>query len=513
MQVIPAIDVLDGKVVRLKQGDFNAVTTFTDDPLTYAKKFEEEAANRLHLVDLSGSKDGKLNLLELIKKLSDETSLRIQVGGGVRSVADAELLIDAGADSVILGTVLFSNLQEAKKIVQKISTKRCIATLDVRNNEVQIAGWEQGSGTSLFEACTLVQNLGIQTVLITAIECDGMEQGPNVGLYKEVSARFPDLQIIASGGVRNKEDIDAVEEAGCSACVVGRALLSGEIEYEALMPSLDCARDDTKEEARDDTKNQDDVSSSDLCVRIIPCLDIKDGRTVKGTSFQDLRDAGDPVELTKKYCNEGADELVFLDITATYEGRDTVYDLVSRIANVVNIPFTIGGGVRTVDDAKKLLSAGADKVAVNSAAVKNPALLSDIASVLGSANVVCAIDAKRKGNSWTVLSRGGRDDAGIDAIDWAKKAVKRGAGELLVTSFDRDGTGEGFDIDLLKAIKQEVTVPIIASGGAGDLRSFLDAVSIGKADAVLAASVFHFETLSIAQVKQFLFNSSYPVRL
>ena len=236
------------------------------------------------------------------------------------------------------------------------------------------------------------------------------------------------------------------------------------------------------------------------------------GRVVKGTNFEGLRDAGDPVELARRYCDEGADELVFLDITATSDRRQTAAELASRVADAVNIPFTIGGGVRGVGDARTLLDAGADKVAVNSAAVADPPLLEAMARELGAANVVCAIDARRKAGGWTVLVRGGRDDAGIDALAWAEEAVRRGAGELLVTSHDRDGTRAGFDTALLAEIKRRVSVPVIASGGGGSLESFVAAVRDGKADAVLAASVFHFGTFSIRDVKNALHNAAFAVR-
>ncbi|MDD5751807.1 MAG: HisA/HisF-related TIM barrel protein, partial [Candidatus Peribacteraceae bacterium] len=231
------------------------------------------------------------------------------------------------------------------------------------------------------------------------------------------------------------------------------------------------------------------------------------------TNFGDLRDAGDPAALARRYSDEGADELVFLDITATSEDRKTVIDLVSKVADAVNIPFTIGGGVRGVADVRALLAAGADKVAVNSAAVRNPQLLADIADEIGRANIVCAIDARRKDGSWRVLVRGGREDTGIDAVCWAQEAVGRGAGELLVTSFDQDGTGGGFDTDLLSRIKEKVSVPVVASGGGGSLDTFVDAVRIGRADAVLAASIFHFGTFSICEVKKALSKASFPVRL
>ncbi|MEI8229968.1 MAG: imidazole glycerol phosphate synthase subunit HisF [Candidatus Peregrinibacteria bacterium] len=274
--------------------------------------------------------------------------------------------------------------------------------------------------------------------------------------------------------------------------------------------------------------NKDIVrNSNSLAIRIIPCLDIANGRVVKGMSFTNLRDSGDPVELAKRYCEEGADELVFLDITATNENRRTVIDLASRVANAVNIPFTIGGGIRSVEDAKALLAAGADKVAINSAAVRNPQLLKEIAQAIGSANTICAIDGKRqslchserrrtatkrRAQTWTVLVRGGRDDTGIDVVEWSRQVVELGAGELLVTSFDNDGQGQGFDTELLAAIKANVSVPVIASGGARSLQTFVDAVKIGKADAVLAATVFHFGKLTIKEVKTALSQSSFPIR-
>jgi cyclase len=250
-----------------------------------------------------------------------------------------------------------------------------------------------------------------------------------------------------------------------------------------------------------------------LAVRVIPCLDVTEGRVVKGTNFQNLRDAGDPVELAKRYCDEGADELVFLDITATSDGRRSAAELASRVADAVNVPFTIGGGVRSVADARRLLEAGADKVTVNSAAVADPSLLEDMARQLGTANTVCAIDARRRGDGWMVLVRGGRDETGIDAVAWAAEAVRRGAGELLVTSHDRDGTAAGFDTALLARIKLSAPAPLIASGGGGSLASFVAAVREGKADAVLAASVFHFGVFSIGAVKTALHNASLPVRL
>ena len=246
--------------------------------------------------------------------------------------------------------------------------------------------------------------------------------------------------------------------------------------------------------------------------RIIPCLDVKNGRVVKGVSFVDLRDAGDPVECAAAYDQQGADELVLLDITATHEGRSTMIDIVSKVANTVFIPFTVGGGIKSVDDFKELLRAGADKISVNSAAVRNPDLINEAAYKFGSQCVVVAIDAKKNENSWEVYLNGGRIPTGIDAVEWAKEAERRGAGEILLTSMDKDGQKSGYDIELTRAVSESVGIPVIASGGAGKAEHFLDAFTQGKADAVLAASLFHFNELPIPELKEYLAKNNISVR-
>ena len=248
--------------------------------------------------------------------------------------------------------------------------------------------------------------------------------------------------------------------------------------------------------------------------RIIPCLDVKNGRVGKGVSFVDLRDAGDPVECAAAYDRAGADELVLLDITATHEGRGTMMDIVERVAKTVFIPFTVGGGIRTTDDFKELLRAGADKISVNSAAVRNPDLINDAAEKFGSQCVVCAIDAKRRENSgWEVYLNGGRIPTGIDAVEWAKEAYKRGAGEILLTSMDCDGQKNGYDIELTHAVSTAVGIPVIASGGAGKKEHFYNAFTKGAADAVLAASLFHFNELPIPELKKYLRENGVSVRM
>ena len=249
--------------------------------------------------------------------------------------------------------------------------------------------------------------------------------------------------------------------------------------------------------------------------RIIPCLDVNKGRVVKGTNFVNLRDAGDPVEVGREYDKAGADELVFLDITASSDARAIKADMVRRVAETVFIPFTVGGGIRTVEDFKMILREGADKVAVNSAAIMNPQLISEAADKFGSQCVVVAIDAKRRadGKGWNIFKNGGRVDMGIDAIEWAMKADQLGAGEILLTSMDCDGTKAGYDIELTRMVAETVSIPVIASGGAGKPEHFYDALEEGKADAVLAASLFHYKELEIRDLKKYLRDKGISVRL
>lgn len=249
--------------------------------------------------------------------------------------------------------------------------------------------------------------------------------------------------------------------------------------------------------------------------RIIPCLDVKGGRVVKGVNFVDLIDAGDPVEIGKAYDKAGADELVFLDITATSDARETVVDMVRKVAENVFIPFTVGGGIRTVDDFKALLREGADKISINSSAINTPNLITEAAEKFGSQCVVVAIDARRRedGGGWNIYKNGGRVDVGIDAVEWAAKACRMGAGEILLTSMDCDGTKNGYDIELTRAVSEAVSVPVIASGGAGKEEHFYDVLTKGKADAALAASLFHYKELEIQELKKYLRNRNIPVRL
>ena len=250
-----------------------------------------------------------------------------------------------------------------------------------------------------------------------------------------------------------------------------------------------------------------------LAKRIVPCLDIKDGKTVKGINFVNFRDAGDPVELGAQYSREGADELVYLDITASHEGRKTFTELVKKVAANISIPFTVGGGINELKDVDRLLSAGADKVSLNTAAIVNPDLVSQASAKFGNQCIVVAIDAKRDGqNKWRVYTHGGRNATELDAVEWAKEVARRGAGEILLTSMDCDGTKNGYDISLTKAVSDAVPIPVIASGGAGNLKHLVDVVKYGGANAVLAASIFHFGTYTIEQAKDALIAEGIPAR-
>lgn len=247
--------------------------------------------------------------------------------------------------------------------------------------------------------------------------------------------------------------------------------------------------------------------------RIIPCLDVQDGRVVKGVNFVGLRDAGDPVEVAKRYNEEGADEITFLDIGASHEGRDTIVDVVKKVAEQVFIPLTVGGGIRKLEDIYALLNVGCDKVSVNSAAIKRPELINEGAKRFGSQCIVTAIDVKRTDGNWNVYLNGGRVDTGIDAVAWAKEVVERGAGEILLTSMDADGTKAGFDLDITSQISRAVNVPVIASGGAGTMEHIKEAFTKGGADAALAASIFHFKEIDIMDLKRYLNSQRIPVRL
>jgi len=483
MEVIPSLDLLDGAVVRLTRGDFSTATVY-GDPESVLDSLNVPDDSRLHVVDLEASRSGKPLETSVVKRLAAR-DLRVQVGGGIRNVGDARRWLDCGAQKVVIGTVAADSPDVLQAIVDDAGAERVVAAVDVLDGEVRVAGWSRASRASLSEVLTSIASLGIEEVLITDISRDGVLRGPSFGMYRSLTGS----NLIASGGVSTVSDVVSLARMpNVTACVIGKALLEGRIDLadaraRAAMPNA-------------------------IPERIIPCLDVRDGRVVKGVNFENIRDAGDPVECARRYEAEGADELVILDISATDANREIAIDTVRRVAESIFIPLTVGGGVRSVEDFRALLRAGADRVAINTAAIRDPSLIARCANEFGVQAVVLSCDARGR----EVMVRSGKESTAIDAVEWCRRAEPLGAGEILLTSVDRDGTNSGFDIELLRAVSSAVKIGVIASGGAGKLEHFRDAIESGGARAVLAASLFHDRVLTVGDVKQYLEREGIPTR-
>jgi len=486
MDVIPSIDLLQGNAVRLQHGDFTLVTTY-GDPEAVLDGLDVPRGSRLHVVDLEGSRSGKPSEVGVVRRLA-KRDLHVQAGGGIRSVADARTWIDAGAEKVVVGTVAADAPEALRAIVDDLGAERVIAAVDVRDGVVRVAGWVRDARASLAEVLARVESLGIREALVTDIRRDGALRGPSFDLYRSLRTK---LRIIASGGVSTLSDVVSLARLGVD-CVIGKALLERRIDLREAR-------------ARVATPNA-------IPERIVPCLDVRDGRVVKGVSFTNIRDAGDPVECAMRYEAEGADELVILDISATDAGKRTALDTVRRVAEALFIPLTVGGGVRSIDDFRALLRAGADRVGINTAAMRDPSLLARCAAEFGAQAVVLSCDAKRVNGRFEAIVRSGKEASGVDAVEWCKRAEELGAGEILLTSVDRDGTNLGYDVELLRAVSSVLRIGVIASGGAGQLKDFREAIEAGGARAVLAASLFHDRKLSIGEVKDYLEGEGIPVR-
>lgn len=481
MEVIPAIDVIGGKCVRLKWGNFSSVKVYEKDPLKMARIFEKTGLKRLHLIDLEGAKEEKIKNWKTIEKIAKSTNLKIEFGGGVREERDIKKLLNLGINKVILGSLVLKEPSKFKKILKKFGDKIIVA-VDILGKRICYRGWQERSKTNLGLFLKNLIDLGIKTIIYTDIKRDGTLRGPNFSLYRELVSKFPKLEIIASGGIRDKEDLKRLSKIGLAGAIIGKAIYEKKIslyELKSMVPK-----------------------------KIIPCLDCKmwqgKWKVVKGIKFEDLRLAGDPVKLAKKYSDEGADELAMLDISASQEKRKPFFGLVKKVSKVIKIPLIVGGGISTISDIKKLLKAGASKVSLNTAIVKNPEFLNQAVKKFGSEKIVAAIDAKKRGKSWKVCILGGTKVTNLDAIKWAKEVKKRGAGELLPTSKDRDGTKEGYDLELLGKLKEATNLSVIASGGVGKKEHFLEALTKGRVDAVLAAGIFHFGEIKIPDLKKYL---------
>jgi cyclase len=486
MDVIPSIDLLQGSAVRLQHGDFTLITKY-GDPEAVLDALDVPRGSRLHVVDLEGSRSGKPAEVEVVRRLA-KRDLRVQVGGGIRSVADARTWIDAGAEKVVVGTVAADAPEVLRAIVDNLGAERVIAAVDVRDGVVRVAGWERDARASLVEVLARVESLGIGEALVTDIRKDGALRGPSFDLYRSLKTK---LRIIASGGVSTLSDVVSLARIGVD-CVIGKALLERRIDLREARARV--------------------AVPNAIPERIVPCLDVRDGRVVKGVSFTNIRDAGDPVECAMRYEAEGADELVILDISATDAGKRTALDTVHRVAEALFIPLTVGGGVRSIEDFRALLRAGADRVGINTAAIRDPSLLARCAAEFGVQAVVLSCDAKRVDGRYEAIVRSGKEASGVDAIEWCRHAEELGAGEILLTSVDRDGTNLGYDVELLRAVSSVLKIGVIASGGAGQLRDFREAIESGGARAVLAASLLHDRRLSIGEVKDYLEREGIPVR-
>ena len=486
MDLIPSIDVLQGNAVRLTGGQFTLVTKY-GAPEEVLDSLKLERGSRLHVVDLEASRSGKPVETEIVRRLA-KRDLRLQVGGGIRSLRDARAWLDCGAERIVVGTAAAESPDLLRRLVDAFGADRVIPAVDIHDGVVRIEGWQRNASESMPAILRRLESLGMREILVTDISRDGALRGPSFALYRQLRAMTP-LRIIASGGVSSVSDIVSLSRLGnVSGCVIGKALLDRRLSL-------------SEANARVSTPNA-------IPERIIPCLDVRDGRVVKGTQFENLRDSGDPVECAVRYENEGADELVILDVSATDEGRRTALEMVRRVAESIFIPLTVGGGVRSVDDFRALLRAGADRVGINTAAIANPQLIAQCAREFGVQAVVLSCDVKGK----EAIVRSGKEATGLDAVAWCKRAEELGAGEILLTSVDRDGTNAGFDLELLRAVTSSVKIGVIASGGAGRLEDFRDAIETGGARAVLAASLFHERRLSIGEVKEFLSQEGIPVR-
>lgn len=498
MRIFPAIDLKEGKAVRLLQGRMEDATIYGDNPLEIALGFKEQGAEYLHVVDLDGAFAGEPVNDEIIRQLIRSSGLKVQVGGGIRTLERIEELLTYGVERVILGTVAVREPQLVEEAVRKFG-EAIVVGIDAKDGLVAVQGWAEKTEVQALELALQMKEMGVRHLVFTDIARDGMLQGANIESTAQL-ARDSGLNVVASGGIAGLEDLVQLQKLAKQGvpiwgAIIGKALYTDAFTLSQALAVAERGSKETKE-----------------VKRIIPCLDVHEGRVVKGTNFVNLRDAGDPVELAALYDREGADELILLDISASSEGRETMVDVVNRVAKEISIPLIIGGGLRTIEDIQRVLEAGADKVSLNTSAVQNPQLIKESAEKFGRERIIVAIDARQKNpGSWEVYISGGKKATGKDVIEWAQEVEALGAGEILLTSMDRDGTKNGYDLELTRAVSRSVSIPVIASGGVGNLAHLADGLKLGEAGAVLAASIFHYGEYSIAEAKDYLEKQGIPV--
>lgn len=491
MIIIPAIDILGSKCVRLMQGNYEKVTVYDSSPLEVAQQFVQQGAKRLHMVDLDGARQRWPVNKEIILSIAKQVSVPIQVGGGIRSVEETRKYLNSGVDRIILGTTVIEDQANVRERVKAFGSSRFTVSLDWLGGNLAVRGWRKTSDISLASILDFLREIGIRQVIVTDTTKDGTLKGPNFSLARDLLARG--FEVTVAGGVTSLQDVQKLQQLGISGAIVGRALHEGKLDLQEALRIV--------------------TGGNGLARRIIPCLDIKGGRLVKGTHFKNLRDIGDPVEFGERYSQLGADELVFLDIGDTEEDREKFYELLRRVAERINIPFSVGGNVHSLEEIRNLLDAGADKVSIGSSAIRDPDLVRQAAERFGSQCIVISIDAKRTGDSWQAYVKGGTEPTGVDAIKLAQNMERLGAGELLVNSLDRDGTKRGFDIGLLREIRRAVNIPVIASSGAGSITDFVEVFAKANVDAALGASVFHDDQIQIKELKTVLASNGVPMRL
>jgi imidazole glycerol-phosphate synthase subunit HisF len=487
--LFPAIDLRRGRVVRLERGEDARATIYGDDPGTVLDRFAAQGARWVHIVDLDAAFGEPAQRELLVSLLRRPERPAIQLGGGLRDQEAILAALELGCERVVVGSLVARDFPLFAELARS-HPGRLVPALDIARETVRVEGWRR-EAAPWRDLASRLRGLPCPAVLVTDIERDGTLTGPNLELAREV-AEVSGLPSLLSGGIRGSRDL---RSAACcplvAGVVVGKALYQNALTIEQALGAL----------------------GSELTARVIPCLDIAEGRVVKGVRFQGLVDQGDPAEIARRYAAEGADEIVFLDVSATHQGRKARLDWVERVAREVFVPLAVGGGVTALEDARDLLLAGADKVALNSGAVARPELLEELAERLGRQCVVLSVDARRRpGGGWEVVTHGGRRPTVLDALEWIAEGVERGAGEILLTSMDGDGTQGGYDLELLAGAARRVRVPIVASGGAGAAEHLAEALDAG-ASAVLAASIFHQGTFTVGEVKNRLAELGHPVRL
>ena len=484
IELIPAIDIIDGKCVRLTKGDYDQKTVY-GEPLDMALEFERIGFKRLHVVDLDGAKSKHIVNDAVLKTITTGTTLTVDFGGGIKTDEDLEKTFAAGAKMVTVGSIAVTKPELFMGWLEKYGAERIILGADVRHGKISINGWKEDSDEDLLPFLEIHRRWCEERALYRNLE----GRHPRGACYRPLQTRDGRLPGVAS--YRQWWSVESSRYRGprrsrYTGCCLRQSHLRRKNQFERTMG---------------------------LAKRIIPCLDVKDGETVKGTNFVNLRSAGDPVALGKAYSEQGADELCFLDITASFEGRKTFTEMVTRVAETLNIPFTVGGGINELKDVERLLYAGADKVSVNSAAIRRPELIDEITNRFGSQVCVCAIDARLDEDGWHCYLKGGRERTERGLFEWAHEAQERGAGEILFTSMNHDGTKNGYANEALRELADNLSIPVIASGGAGCKEHFRDTFLEGHSDAALAASVFHFGEIPIPELKQYLRQEGINVRI